>query len=323
MKIAIVGAGALGRIYGVRLAARHEVVFVVRPARLGETEPFRVEHAVPLGAAHAIRAPRRVDSIPVDCDAAIVTLRFDTIVRADDDLRRALAAPPRTLVVCLSPVFDAQRRTLDDVAGHPVVPALPGVSGYVDGRGVVRYWVPPVAPTLIDDGAVRWRDLPRSAGAREDRASREGLVRALEEVRLPARLARDVAAVDAATTVSFFPAIAAVCAGGGLAGLAADPALLAIVVAAGHECARLAPHLGEPAPWAPLFQRLFAPAPLRASLAVGRLLASEPIRFVDEHFGPKLRDQHLAMGDEVAALASAQGVPTPALEALLARVRAR
>ena len=46
MFVAVVGAGALGRIYGLRLATAgrdHRVAFVVRPRRLHERGPFVIE----------------------------------------------------------------------------------------------------------------------------------------------------------------------------------------------------------------------------------------------------------------------------------------
>ena len=40
MHVTIIGAGTLGRVYGLRLlAAGDEVAFVVRPARVEETSP--------------------------------------------------------------------------------------------------------------------------------------------------------------------------------------------------------------------------------------------------------------------------------------------
>lgn len=325
MRIAIVGAGALGRIYGVLLGGQHEVSWVVRPARLAERDPIRIQHAVPFGMTREDASPRRVAAIPEGTDVAIVTLRFDTIATPDDDLRRALAAPPGTLVLCLSPVFHAQHRLLAELVGHPVVAGMPGVSGYADERGVIRYWVPAIAATLIDDGTARGGDDPTLGAAPHDAVDRERrlrLARALTEVGLPAHLEPDVEAVDAATTTAFFPMIAAIAAGGSIDGVLADRALLDVMLAAGAECRGLAPRLGKPAPWAGLLAHLVRASTLRAGVAVARLVAPEPLRFVDAHFGPKLRDQHVAMGEHIAALAAAQGRATPALGELVERVRA-
>ncbi len=324
MRIAMVGAGALGRIYGVRLGAAHDVTWVVRPIRLAERDPIRVEVATPLGAVLEDRAPRRVSAIPGDADVAIVTLRFDTIAAPDEDLRRSLAAPDHTLVLTLSPVFAAQHAILERLVGHAVVSAMPGVSGYVDARGVVRHWVPPFAPTMIDDGTARWGSvdaIDADPFASADVARREQLVDALEAAGLPARLEPDVEAVDAATTTAFFPLIAAVAVGDGVAGMVADRALLELVVEALRECGPLASRLGKAAPWASLPGRLLGPLTLRAGVAAARLLAPEPIHFLDQHFGPKLRDQHVAMGDHILALAAERDVDMPALCALVARVR--
>lgn len=322
MRIAIVGAGALGLIYGVRLAQpcsyreRHDVTFVVRPARLAETHPFRIESAVPFGRALSVEAPRRATRIPDDVDVALVTLRFDNVTAPEADLVRAVAAPSRTLVVVLSPVFAEQREHLERLVGGPVVPAMPGVSGYADERGVIRHWVPPVAPTMIDDGSV-------GGSTDASLAMRHALVEALREAGLPALLVPEVAALNAATTTSFFPAIAAVAIAGDVASLAHDAELVDLVVAATKECAVLAGELGPVAAWAGLGTSLLGPKALRAGATLGRLLAPEAVHFVDVHFGPKLLAQHLSMGRHIAGLAAERGVAVPALDAICERLAQR
>lgn len=324
MRIAVVGVGALGRIYGVRLAAAHDVTWVVRPSRVAERGPFRIEVASPLGAVLEDRAPRRASTIPEDADVAIITLRFESIAEPDEDLRRSLAAPEHTMVVTLSPVFAAQHAILERLVGHPVVAAMPGVSGYIDERGVVRHWVPPFAPTMIDDGTARWgtpEAIEADPVARRDVALRQRLASALDAVGLPARLEPDVEDLDAATTTAFFPLIAAVAVGGGVAGMVSDRALVDVVLEALRECGPLASRLGKPAPWASIPGRVLGPLTLRTAVAVARWVAPEPVHFVDEHFGPKLRDQHVAMGEHLLALAADHGVDAPALRTLVDRVR--
>lgn len=323
MRIAIVGAGALGQIYGVRLAERHDVSYVVRASRLAETSSFRLESAMPLGSAREDATPKRVDRIPEDADVAIVTVRFDTIAAPDADLRRVLRAPAGTMVVVLSPVFAAQRADIEALVGRPVVSAMPGVSGYVDDRGVVRHWVPGVASTLIDDGTTRYgskQDIERNEAAHADVARRIELARALSKAGLPARLERDVESLNAATTTSFFPVIAAVAIGGDVAGLVADAELVALVLEACKECETLASKLGKAAAWAGLLTKFLGPFTFKAGAVLARGLAPEAVHFIDVHFGPKLRDQHLLMGRHILELAALHGVDAPALRAICERL---
>ncbi len=323
MRIAIIGAGALGQIYGVRLAERNDVTYVVRPSRVAETRSFRLESAMPFGSARDQAAPKRADRIPEDTEVAILTVRFDTIAAPDADLARVLAAPARTMVVSLSPIFAEQRATLEKLVGHHVVSAMPGVSGYEDERGVVRHWVPAVASTLIDDGTARYgtkKDIERNEAAHEDVALRVELARALSKAGLPARLERDVESLNAATTTSFFPVIAAVAIGGDVAGLVADAELVTLVLDACKETDALAAKLGKTAAWAGLLTSFLGPLTFKAGTALATRLAPEAVHFIDVHFGPKLRAQHVLMGRHIIELAIAREVDVPALRALCKRL---
>jgi ketopantoate reductase len=323
VRIAIVGAGALGQIYGVRLAERNDVTYVVRPARVAETRSFRLESALPFGSAREQEAPKRADRIPDDADLAIVTVRFDTVAAPDADLARVLAAPKRTMVVVLSPVFAEQRADIERLVGHHVVPAMPGVSGYEDDRGVIRHWVPAVASTMIDDGTVRYgskKDIEQNQAAHDDVSLRVELARALSKAGLPARLERDVESLNAATTTSFFPPIAAVAIAGDVAALVADADLVTLVLDASKECEALAAKLGKTAAWAGMLTKFLGPFTFKAGAALARRLAPEAVHFIDVHFGPKLREQHLLMGRHIVHLADRQGDSVPALRALCARL---
>ena len=65
MRIAIVGAGALGRVYGVRLAlAGEDVRFVVRPSRAASPEPFILEQVNGDKERSVLDHPKLVTSVP-------------------------------------------------------------------------------------------------------------------------------------------------------------------------------------------------------------------------------------------------------------------
>jgi 2-dehydropantoate 2-reductase len=310
MHVSILGAGALGRIYGLRLTAAGEhVSFVVRPARAEERAPFEIERVNGDRRRDVLERPRRVTAIPAEADVVLVAVRFDQI-EADPSIAATLRAAPRVPVVTLTPLLPGPRAALEHAIGRPVVPGMPSASGYVDDRGVVRYWITGVAWTLLDDG---------DAGAR---MALDQLARRLDRAGLHARLASDVAALNLATTTGFFPLVAAVGAGGGVEGALADTELLETAIAAAKECDALAQRLGKAAPWSHLLTRFVGPYTLRPAAALAKRAAPEAVRFVDVHFGPKLRAQHLAMGAGILALGVERGESMPALGRLMDRVRA-
>jgi 2-dehydropantoate 2-reductase len=67
--------------------------------------------------------------------------------------------------------------------------------------------------------------------------------------------------------------------------------------------------------------RFVGPFTLKPAAALARRAAPEAVRFVDVHFGPKLRAQHLAMGAGILALGAERGESMPALGKLMDRVR--
>jgi 2-dehydropantoate 2-reductase len=188
---------------------------------------------------------------------------------------------------------------------------MPGVAGHVDEHGLVRYWTSALQPTRIDTGS---RD-PAT------RAAVERLARRLDAAELPTALDEDVARKNAATTVAFFPLIASIAPGHGLEGVLADEELLTTTLAALRETSALAPKLGPQQPFARWIARFASPGSLAAAVAIVRIMAPDVLHFLDAHFGPKLHDQHVAMGAAVLSLAREHDVATPALERLMDRVR--
>ncbi|WP_437851905.1 ketopantoate reductase family protein [Sorangium sp. So ce363] len=322
MRVTIVGAGALGRIYGVRLATQgDDVTFVVRPERAGDVRPFVVEQVNGADRRDTLDRPRLAAEIPADADIVLITVRFDQLVpRADlggaaggrsvaDLLRGGPAAP----AVVLTPLLPRERADLEEAAQRRITPAMPGVSGYLDERGVVRAWITGLAPTLIDE----------EGGAPAERPPLEELARRLTSAGVPARLEPDVGAQNVATTTAFFPLIAAIDAGGGASALLENDGVLRTVIEATRESVALADRLGKVAPWTKLLLRFIGPLTLKPGIALVRLLAPEFLRFLDVHFGPKLHAQHLAMGATVLEMGRERGLSMPALERLLAHLGGR
>ncbi len=322
MHVIVFGAGALGRIYGARLAsAGVQVSFVVRPSRLAETYPFVIEQVNGEKRRDVVERPRRIEEIPADATLVLLAVRFDQIdpLRrdGDDPLAKALRKGPAVPVVVLTPALAPQLAALAKVLGRPAVSAMPGVAGYiddVDDRGVVRYWSSGLTPTLLDDDASG----PAHSISRD---ALEVLARRLTNDGLPTRFERDVASLDAASTVSFYPLIASIDAGGGIDGVLHNKDLFETAVSAAKECEALAKKLGKVAPWAHVLTRFVGPYTIKPGVALARRLAPETVRFVERHFGPKLHAQHLAMGESIRELGREQGLEMPQLDHLMALLR--
>ncbi|WP_437568051.1 ketopantoate reductase family protein [Sorangium sp. So ce542] len=322
MRISIVGAGALGRVYGVRLAAQgDDVTFVVRPERASDARPFVIEQVNSADRRDTLERPRLSADIPADAEVVLVTVRFDQLAPGGAAPRPAegrtvadlLVRGPAVPVVVLTPLLPPQRASLEEAARRRITPAMPSVSGYLDERGVVRYWIVGFASTLIDD----------EGGAPAERPLLEELARRLTSADLPARLDPDVGAQNAATTTAFFPLIAAIDAGGGTSALLENEGVLGTALEATRECMALADRVGTIAPWTKLLTRAIGPFTLKPGVALARLVAPEALRFLDAHFGPKLHAQHLAMGAAVLAMGREHGVSLPALERLMALIEGR
>ena len=218
---------------------------------------------------------------------------------------------PDRPAVLLTPSMPGQLRELEQAVGRRVLAAMPGISGYIDERDVVRYWLTGVASTILEDA---------EGGPR---ATLEALAKRLTNADVPTRLERDVATYNAATTTAFFPLIAAIDAGGGIDGVLADKALLATALDAAKECDAFAHKIGRVASWAHLLTRFVGQYTLKPGVALARRVSPEAVRFVEAHFGAKLHAQHLAMGASILALGREHGVPLPALDRLLHQLEGR
>jgi 2-dehydropantoate 2-reductase len=322
MHVVVVGAGALGRIYGVRLAAAGVAVsFLVRKSRMDESFSFVIEQVNGEKRRDSIEQPKRIDSIPKDATLILLAVRFDQIDRirhdSKDELAQLLLAGPAVPIIVVSPMLEPQLEALKGVVGRRVVSAMPGVAGYiddVDDRGAVRYWATAVAPTLIDDEASgETHSLSRDA--------LEVLARRLTSGGLPTRFERDVASLNAASSTAFFPLIAAIDAGRGVDGILGDKELLETTLSAAKECEALAKKIGKLASWANVLTRFVGPYTIKPGIALGRRVVPEMVRFVERHFGRKLHAQHLAMGATIRDIGREKGMDMPHLDRLLQILR--
>lgn len=315
MHVAIVGQGALGSVYGARLALGSatlqsgspgavDVSFVVRPSRSEETTPISIVR-VDDGSKHRLEAPRRITSIPSEADVVLLCVSVQDLAALVPLLR-----PSQTPIVALTPLLPSGRAALDEAFGSRVFSGMPSIAAYQSADGSVRYWLPRVATTLIEE--------PQPMVPAVD-----ALVRALVTAGVPSRLQRDTFGINAATTVTFLPIALALDVAGSAEALLEDRALSKLAIAGAREGQALGRLLGKPAPWAELLVHFVGPTMLKIGVALAKRRSPEAVRYVETHFGAKMHAQNVVMAEEIASLARERGLAHDALDALAERVRTR
>lgn len=306
MHVAVYGAGALGSVYGVRLAlrTRASVTFVVRPARARERAPIVIERVRDVrDRREELASPARAGEAPGDADVILLAVGTEDL----DAIRPVLEASTAPIVV-LTPMLPLDYARMREAFGTRVLAAMPGIVAYAREDGVVRYWVPP-APTRIDE--------PRAGDHGE---VIRALVAALNDAGLATHLELGVHEVNPATTVCMIPIGMAVGLAGSTEELAKDPLLLALTSRACREGVELSARIGRAEAGARLGPMLAKPLVMRAIVAGVRRLSPEALFYVDEHFGRKLRAQHRLMAHAMVALAREKGVAHAALGELATRL---
>jgi hypothetical protein len=197
-----------------------------------------------------------------------------------------------------------------------VLTGMPSVVSYENDHGAIRYWLPRVATTFIEDAGA---GAGAGAGAEEDTLGE--LVKRLARAEIAAKLAPDVLARNVATTVSFIPLAMALDAAGGIDALHADHALLSLAFHAADEGRALGKAVGKAEAWASTLLRFVGPMTLRVGLGLARSRAPEAVAYVEQHFGRKLHAQNVAMAGRIVELAEARETPHEALGKLLESLR--
>jgi 2-dehydropantoate 2-reductase len=284
--------------------AHATVTYVVRPARTSEREPFVLERVDERDDNLRVDAPARAAQIPADADAVVVCVRAEQLDAALVELaRRGPDAP----LVMMTPMLPGDYDRLRTELGERVVAAMPSAVAYVRNDDVVRYWLPRVAHTLIDEAP--------SGGAAMADATRE-LAHLLERAGLRPKIELGVHESNPATTVTFIPLTMALDVGGGVDGLMADEALVELAIRAAGEGHELAQRIGKVASWATLLTKFVTKTTLKIGVGLAKQKSSEAVFYVDEHFGRKLHAQNVAMARAIVDLAKEKGTPHEALEEL-------
>jgi 2-dehydropantoate 2-reductase len=301
--VAIVGAGALGQVFGVRLASRGgaEVTFVVRSDR--RARAMRIERIDAGQEQDTLESPRFATAIPSGADVVLVAVREEQLDASIDVLLDASSA----LVVVLTPMMPKDSQRLLARHGTRLRPAMVGVVAYLNDEGSCRYWLPRSAPTRIDSTSGFTPALRELAGC-------------LGTAGIDTRLEPHVNESNLATTVAIVPAAMGIDAAGSIDALLEDRALRDLVIAAIKEGLALSGRIGKGASWLALLTPFIGKTMLKVGVSLGKSRSPEAFTYVQEHFGRKLHAQNLTMGRAVIELAKSKGTPSAALEELLARL---
>jgi 2-dehydropantoate 2-reductase len=305
MHVAIVGAGALGTVFGGYLAVRGgaTVTLVVRPEHARDAGAIRLER-VEDGDVVVWRDPTRATAIPGDADVVIVCVRHEQI---DAALIALLEAGPDVPAVIMTPMLPPGYERLCAALPGRVVAGMPGVVAYANDAGAVRHWLPRVASTQLEE-------------TRPIAPATQELATTLSRAGIATKFELGVHELNPATTVSFVPILMALDVAGGIDPLLADDALLQLGLDGAQEGIALARTIGKTAPWAGLLLKFIGPTTLRLGAGLARSRAPEAVAYVDQHFGHKLRAQNLAMARGMVDLATTRGTPHEALSTLLERL---
>jgi hypothetical protein len=315
--IAIIGAGALGRVYGARLSERAtcDVTLVVRPGRVRQ-EPVRIERIDGDRAVDTWSPSVMASAVPKDADVVLVAVRAEQLDASLDRLLEATSAP----IAVLTPMMPQDFERLNALYGLRLRAAMAGAVAYVNESGACRYWLPRMAATLIDQLVPKPARAP--PGTDESPAFVD-LVRTLVASGMSARLELGVHELNPATTVSIVPAAMGIDAAGGIDPLLGDPALLRLTLDAIQEGLTLAARIGKTASWIAYFMPFVGKRMLRVGASIAKSRAPEALRYVDLHFGRKLHAQNVAMAHSVLDLAKTKGTPSDAISTLLSRLEDR
>ena len=302
MRVALVGAGALGSVYGARLAqlASCDVRVVGRTS--GETRVERVDS----GEVLRWTPPAATASAPLDADAVLVVVRYEQL----DDVPARVAGGAAPVVV-LTPMLPQDHARLTAALPGRVVAAMPSVVAYRNDAGAVRYWLPKAATTFLESPAST--EHARVVGE---------LAKRLLRAEIAARVVPGVLERNAATTVSFIPLFMALDAAGGIDAVLRDEALLDLAIAAAEEGRELGRAIGNAEAWASTLLGFVGRRTLTIGAAIARRRSPEGCRYVEEHFGRKLHAQNVLMAERMVELAVAKGLRHDALTKLLSTLRA-
>ena len=149
MHIAILGAGAIGSVYGAKLSTEHDVVLAARPAHVEHINAHGLRLTGAEEATYRVRAVARIEALPADALVLLTTKVQDSeaAVRSIVDLVR-----DDTTILCVQNGLYSEELAKTVVAGRcPVLRAITHFGAIFRTPGVVELKVS--ASTRIERSA--------------------------------------------------------------------------------------------------------------------------------------------------------------------------
>jgi hypothetical protein len=296
MRVAVVGAGALGRGYGAALqSVGCDVVWVARKA--APRAAFYVERAGLFSRQRELHTELLAE-LP-RCDLALVTLRAEDVTEALLSALHGLERP----VVLLSPLVSSA--VAERWSALPLlVPATPSL---------VAEWMPPTLHAWVPPLSVTWLD---ASGQRFETVQK--FAELLSQAGIRTRFGRQVLLQSRVTTMLFFPGQQALRCKPHINTWRQQPGWLSRVARGFQLSRKLVANQGV---FPGLSLRLaayvlsFTPALYLLSVLLP-LLVPRLARFLEHHFGHKLQAQTAQFETEMTRAARTAGWPEGDVSAL-------
>jgi hypothetical protein len=300
MRVAVVGAGALGWAYGARIAKLAGCQVTLVGARAAPARLVRLER---VGTMDVLEWTSDVGVDVPEVDLLLSCVRYEHLERMAERVA-GVSAP----VVILTPMMpnDFARLSARLGAGR-LLAAMPSLVAYWSDPDTIRYWIPRAATTRIE--------------GRTPLGVEAELVASLQRAGIASKLDRHVLERNVATTVSFLPLAIGIDIANGAGPMLRDGPLLALALEAAVEGRELGSNVGTLESWASMMTRFMSPFTLKMGVGIVRSRAPEVLQYVDEHFGRKLHVQNVAMAQAMVQLAREKGVKRSALEKLVLLLR--
>ena len=297
MKALVVGAGAVGQVYGRALVrAGAEVTYLVKPRHEEAARRGFVLHPWNEGRSAVPFRNFRVVVAPEPGHDVVLLAMSSTGLRAPGFVPDLAARIGAATVVTLQPDIDDAELVYAHVPAERVVTGLIAFLAYLEPPGVA-VWFPPLGTSALSGPRAR------------------PIARLLSAGGLPCRVVRDAVttrALGGAVLGTIVTALEAT--GWDRRALGRDRAVRVLACRAAREAVTIAARRRGVRP--PLLVHALGPFTLRLGLAVfARLAPFDISAFFRTHYS-KIFDQHKLMAAAELAQAQALGIPTPALEAL-------
>lgn len=142
MKVAIMGAGALGGYFGAKLAlAGHDVWFIARGAHLAAMQAKGLKVISPKGDMHVDPVQATADPAEVGVvDVVLFMVKNRDVEPAGDQIKPMLG--PRTMVVTCQNGVTAWERLAQVIGADYVVPGVARIPGEVTEPGLITHTAP-------------------------------------------------------------------------------------------------------------------------------------------------------------------------------------